>query len=143
MALDEFVGQIDAQTTRRTIVKTGAKLAYAAPLVAASFKLSSRGAGAAVSFELCKVDGSCDNQNNTCGDAIGEFCGCLPTTESGDSSFCIQHGPCGQTCASSSECPSGTRCVESCCGFACQNACGDHYEDDLAAKGAGRTTYQR
>jgi len=38
--------------TRRTIVKTGAKLAYAAPLVAASFKLSSMGA-------LAAADGSC------------------------------------------------------------------------------------
>ena len=37
---------LEAATTRRTIVKTGVKLAYAVPLVAASFKFSSLNAGA-------------------------------------------------------------------------------------------------
>jgi hypothetical protein len=40
---------IDNQTTRRAVVKTGAKLAYTAPLVAATMKLSSRSAFALVS----------------------------------------------------------------------------------------------
>jgi hypothetical protein len=45
-------------TTRRTIVTTGAKLAYAAPLVAASLKLSATNAAAAVSLGSLCVAGS-------------------------------------------------------------------------------------
>jgi hypothetical protein len=40
--------QLDSQSTRRTVVATGVKLAYAAPLVAASLKVSTLGAFAAV-----------------------------------------------------------------------------------------------
>jgi len=47
MPIDELTDQLTMSTTRRTIVKTGAKLAYVAPLVAASFKLSANGALAA------------------------------------------------------------------------------------------------
>jgi len=36
----ELVRTLDAQTTRRRVLKTGAKLAYAAPLVAATTKLT-------------------------------------------------------------------------------------------------------
>jgi hypothetical protein len=44
LSIDE---QLSRGTTRRTVVTTGAKLAYAAPLVAASFGLTARGALAA------------------------------------------------------------------------------------------------
>jgi hypothetical protein len=43
----EPVRQLRPRSTRRTVVKTGAKLAYAAPLVAASFRLGAGGALAA------------------------------------------------------------------------------------------------
>ena len=46
MQLEELTDRLETATTRRTIVKTGVRLAYAAPLVAASFKLSAIGAGA-------------------------------------------------------------------------------------------------
>ena len=46
MPLDELNDQLARTTTRRTVVKTGAKFAYAAPLVAATMKLSTGGAGA-------------------------------------------------------------------------------------------------
>src|SRR5215212_8504048 len=47
-------GRFPTPTTRRTIVATGAKLAYAAPLVATSLKLSVTNAAAAVSLgSLC------------------------------------------------------------------------------------------
>jgi hypothetical protein len=39
---------LSSRTSRRTVVKTGVKLAYAVPLVAASFKLTASGALAAV-----------------------------------------------------------------------------------------------
>ena len=44
----EMSEQSQSRTTRRTVVATGAKLAYAAPLVAASLKVSTLGAFAAV-----------------------------------------------------------------------------------------------
>jgi hypothetical protein len=40
--------QLDSQSTRRTVVATGVKLAYAAPIVAASLKVSTLSAYAAV-----------------------------------------------------------------------------------------------
>lgn len=43
MPLDE---RLAAQTSRRTVVKTGAKLAYAAPLVGLSLRVTRRDAGA-------------------------------------------------------------------------------------------------
>jgi hypothetical protein len=46
---DGLSRQRDTTTTRRTIVKTGVKLAYAVPVVAATMKLSTSGALAAVS----------------------------------------------------------------------------------------------
>jgi hypothetical protein len=46
--IDQLAETLSTATTRRTIVKTGAKLAYAAPLVAVTMKLSSHGALAAV-----------------------------------------------------------------------------------------------
>jgi len=47
MPFEELTDQLATSTTRRTVVKTGAKLAYAAPLVAATMKLSAAGVGAA------------------------------------------------------------------------------------------------
>jgi hypothetical protein len=41
MAIEDLVNQLGAQTTRRTVIATGTKLVYAAPLVAATMKLSS------------------------------------------------------------------------------------------------------
>ena len=44
--VDSLSRHSDDTTSRRTIVKTGAKLAYAAPLIAASMSLTARGTGA-------------------------------------------------------------------------------------------------
>jgi hypothetical protein len=50
-------GRFPTPTTRRTIIATGAKLAYAAPLVAASAKLSVTNVAAAVSLgSTCKAN---------------------------------------------------------------------------------------
>ena len=47
MPKDEIIDSFAAvTTTRRTIVTTGTKLAYAAPIVAATFKLSTQAADA-------------------------------------------------------------------------------------------------
>jgi hypothetical protein len=47
------IDELQRTTTRRTVVATGAKLAYAAPLLAASFQLGARGAGAQTISGFC------------------------------------------------------------------------------------------
>ena len=46
MPFEELTDQLSRATTRRTIVTTGVKLAYAAPLVAATMKLTAGGLSA-------------------------------------------------------------------------------------------------
>ncbi len=70
MNVDTIHEQLDAPVTRRRIVKTGVKLAYVAPIVAASFKLSGGPAGA-VSTTAC-TGGDCLNAG-LCETASGLF----------------------------------------------------------------------
>jgi hypothetical protein len=49
MPFEEVADQLARPASRRSVVTTGAKLAYAAPLVAATMKLSAHGASASVS----------------------------------------------------------------------------------------------
>ena len=56
--------------TRRTVVRTGARLVYAAPLVAASFHLGVNRAGA----QPISGGGLCAPGDLACGAATGEFC---------------------------------------------------------------------
>jgi hypothetical protein len=67
-----------ATTTRRRVVATGAKLAYAAPVVAATMGLAARGASAA--------------------------CAC-PSNTAAFAYFAVTHGPNTGTCA---QCPAGS-----------------------------------
>jgi hypothetical protein len=90
---------------------------------------------------VCAFAGACPT--NPCGPPEDpESCGCVLTAEG--STFCLQHGQCGQPCASTAECPAGTACVETCCGFACQFPCGAApvAAPDVSASG-GRTTNGR
>jgi len=64
---------VTTPVSRRTLVRTGAKLAYAAPLVAASVHLSALAAGAA--------------------------CACPPTTKTTGSFYEVTRGPNAGTCA--------------------------------------------
>ena len=56
MGFEVDSGGASAPVSRRTIVATGAKLAYAAPLVAASFRLTGRHARAIDYCEQCILD---------------------------------------------------------------------------------------
>lgn len=139
MAIDQLTDQLETQTTRRTIVKTGAKLAYAAPLVAVSFKLSGRVAGAVtISPNSCIPTGgdACSQQVACQPGADVNICGCGPTPEG--HGFCFQQGGCGAACSSSSQCSNGQVCVATCCGFACQDPCADAAVDVAAGV---RTTF--
>jgi hypothetical protein len=93
--------------SRRTVVETGAKLAYAAPLVAASFKIGANAVGAV--SPTCKA-GTCADPN-----VCGERCGCR---EADSTTYCLQQMRCSdaQVCSSTAECQSGYVCLpESCC----------------------------
>ena len=120
MALDER--RLGTSTTRRTVVKSGATIAYAAPIVAASFHLGARAVGA----QLLSGPGVCDGIEpfdcagsgsylQCCANANGSAC--IETTEG--SLVCITNWTCGtfgNNCTSSALCPAGTACVlRNCC----------------------------
>jgi hypothetical protein len=118
MPIDELTETLTTTTTRRTIVKTGVKLAYAVPIVAASFKLSARGVGALSA-------GNCTPENNYC---TGSFaaCGSDPDCICSNTSVGIvcHHLPCAtcSTCTSDADCQTlgsaNSVCIPSddCCG---------------------------
>jgi hypothetical protein len=136
-------GRFTTPTTRRAIVRTGAKLAYAAPLVAASLKLSATHAAAAISHPstcgpACEAQGDCfcatPDQNGpdgakicvstTCGilNYFNSVTGCiegsvLMTTHEPYKQFCAM--PCGAPCPDckigGQPCDDGAECCNNCC----------------------------
>ena len=130
MPKDELVNLVRATTTRRTVMKTGAKLAYAAPVVAASFKLSTHN-----SVAISGVT-SCSNPFDpvACALAPGDCRGCLVgdeccpaicTVSAEGDNFCIggQPNPAFDGCTGSGVCPAGSRCGRSCLGGGTINRC--------------------
>jgi hypothetical protein len=133
MDVDQRTDSLTGGATRRTVIKTGAKLAYAAPLVAASFKLSARGAAA-----ISPIGGgeTCSNPFDpvACAFAPGDCRGCLvedqccpaicTVSPEGDN-FCIggQPDPAFDGCTDSDVCPTGFRCGKSCLGGGTVNRC--------------------
>jgi hypothetical protein len=109
---------LSQSTSRRSIVRTGAKLAYAVPLVAASMRLSTQTGGAQVSGpadlcarstcaigELCD-DGRCFLAHPSCSGATGLAAG------GGGISFCIAGVPDNpQSCSQTADCPAGQWCL--------------------------------
>jgi len=111
-----------SRLTRRTIVKTGTKLAYAAPVVAASMKLGMRTAAA--------VSGGVGNPG-FCGHSVGadgspadgdEGCkgACKSTCGGADFDTLDAQDPCEQIC--DSLCPIGTTDRECASAAACDPA---------------------
>jgi hypothetical protein len=95
-------GRFPTPTTRRTIVATGAKLAYAAPLVATSLTLSATNA-AAVSPGLCPRGG-----DGCSAGGCGPGNSCICTTQRGSRTpFCFSQG-CGVPCETSADCVDAT-----------------------------------
>jgi hypothetical protein len=106
MSAELIEQQLETNITRRRIIGTGAKLAYAAPLVAASFKVS-KAAAQVVSGEC--IAGTC-SAPTICGDR----CACRTVAEG---NICLQQQRCSdlQTCPTGT-CPSGFYCLTpSCC----------------------------
>lgn len=114
--LDETV------STRRQVIETGAKLAYVAPVVAASFKLT---ASSAAALSPTCTPGTCQDP-----EVCGTRCGCR---EVGGTAYCLQQVRCSeaQICGGDVVCPPGYVClVDSCCkavpGPRCVPICGSN-----------------
>lgn len=112
MPLDELVPSLSAAITRRTVVKTGAKLAYAAPFVAASFKLS---AG-----RVLAADGECTaGENCEAGETVNcgpdDVCACVANVDGGFA--CVERICSFTECTTGADCDSGL-CISApgCCG---------------------------
>jgi hypothetical protein len=140
MALGELVDKIDAPTTRRTIVKTGVKLAYAAPLVAGTIKLSAMNAGAQRVSVVCPPNLICGVAQAPCGQDASGVCS---SVKSVDVNSCIcGNDACGPDCTSDAECQTshgpGSICQApgtGCCGQACIAPCG--FDAAFLLAGAG------
>ena len=117
MPLEELTTRI---TTRRTITKTGVKLAYAAPVLAASMRLSAGGAGAVSPGGTCFTF-TC-GQTTPCFDQPAGFdCWCFETVENPGVGKCVSDFFCGgPTCASDADCGGGTCVTNTCCGSGVQ-----------------------
>ena len=98
-------------TTRRTIVTTGAKLAYAAPMVAATMKLSANRTFAA---DACTEGENCaQGLEVSCG--ANGFCACVQNVDGGFA--CVDRFCSFTACTTGADCDSGL-CVTApgCCG---------------------------
>ena len=97
----EMSEQLHSRSTRRTVVATGAKLAYAAPIVAASFKVSG------VNAQAISPIGGCFHSTGTNG-------GCMPACTSAGFTG-TQCGPICGTGQSTGACPVGQGGDNPCC----------------------------
>ena len=106
MALEELNDKLaGTSTSRRTIVRTGAKLAYAAPLVAVTMKMNSSTANAQrisgptdACFHSAGTGGGCKGACTSVGDGLGKPCseicgdgkstGACPVGQGGDNPCC-------------------------------------------------------
>jgi hypothetical protein len=92
----DLIQRTARSTTRRNIIATGAKLAYATPLVAASMKLTSSGASAVLSIGpfACAADAGkvCGNYTSCGTTSAGNPCVCHETASGG--AICGAYGDC-------------------------------------------------
>jgi hypothetical protein len=99
MSQDELSTALSGHATRRAIIKTGSRIAYSAPLVAATLKIGTGGAAAipVVSPGSCTPDGvGCASTAECCENL---FCNCT-------SFVCTQYGVLGTDacCTESRQC---------------------------------------
>jgi hypothetical protein len=122
MPFDTMDEQLAARATRRRVVKTGVKLAYAVPVIATTFKLQQGYAAA---------------QSPAC---IGGKCGDLPECSPDGECFCFDDGQDGGFCHRCQRCDSvvaaGLLCPDGKCpsGYLCStlSCCVDDDGNPLA-----------
>jgi hypothetical protein len=126
---------LDNTTTRRRVITTGVKIAYAAPIVAASYKLSLTQTYAA---------DACDSGEN-CAEGIvvncgaNGFCACVANVDGGFA--CVDRVCSFTACSKGSDCDSGL-CISApgCCGDPdpfCGTPCTDVVSGIAGAAGVG------
>jgi len=127
MALPDLkLSDVGTQTTRRTVVKTGVKLAYAAPLVGASMKLGDHSASAVSTF-TCPPNLVCGVVQAPCGSDVSGVCSSVRGVEA--TSCICGNDVCGPACSTDADCQShapGSICQApgtGCCGQACIAPC--------------------
>jgi hypothetical protein len=118
MKRDAIDQQLESSVTRRRVIGTGVKLAYAAPVVAASFKLNSDAALAA--SPLC-IAGTC-TAPVIC--STDRTCACRTI---GGEARCLQNEFCAAVdrCDADSDCPGGFcfPAADNCCGETGEGRC--------------------
>jgi|SwirhisoilCB2_FD_contig_91_3361844_length_1080_multi_5_in_0_out_0_1 hypothetical protein len=131
-------------TTRRQVIRTGVKIAYAAPVVAATMRLGSQGARAAVASFECPPNLICGVLPQQCGEDETGICSSVRSVEA-NSCIC-GNDACGPVCNSDAECQSyapGAICQApgtGCCGQKCIAPC---HGFDGTAVGDGLTSNTR
>jgi len=106
METETFEQGLATDMNRRRVIKTGAKLAYAVPLVAASFSLASRGASAL--SPVCEA-GTCTDPSR-----CGTFCACV--SDDAGTTFCGEQARCSTAPLCSAGCPDDWVCAtQNCC----------------------------
>jgi hypothetical protein len=134
----DLENQIAASTTRRTIVKTGVKLAYVAPVVAVSFRVSEMRVRAQVVISdfVCPPNVICGVQQEPCGEDVDGVCSSVRSVEA-QSCICGNDN-CGPSCSTDDDCQSyapGAICQApetGCCGQVCIAPC--HAFDGSSAR---------
>ena len=100
-----------SKTTRRAVIGTGARLAYTAPLVAASFSLA---ASQSLAADACTAGENCTTgETVNCG--ANGFCACVTNMDGGFA--CVDRACSFTACTTGTDCDSGL-CVNvpGCCG---------------------------
>ena len=122
--------------TRRTVVKTGVKLAYAAPIVAASFKLRNVSAQEVITGRVCPPNLICLERPADCGEDRDGVCSNVVSV---DPTSCIcGNDLCGPACETDGDCQkyaAGAICQApdtGCCGQVCIAPC--HAFDSTSAR---------
>ena len=118
--------------TRRAVIARGGKLAYAVPVIAASFSLAEHRAGAASIAGTCIPFNPVNCRFNTecCGCDTGDACctnspGCTTSVNHGP--FCVAPGiyHCGSDsyCTTDEQCGTGRLCGATWCGGGTKRIC--------------------
>jgi hypothetical protein len=115
--------EVEQSLSRRTIVRTGTKLAYAAPIVAATAKLSARAAHA-LSPQSCGTGSTCSSFGRG---SCSTDCVCGSDVDGGTTCISLRIPVRGLfTCTTGSDCESGEACImDTCRGTVCANVCGE------------------
>ena len=121
MAPDDAVSPHPVSASRRAVLRTGAKLAYAAPVMAASMTLAASNTGAQVSGSA-----ACLEVGVSCLDAMGQCCAgtaCGDNRCEGTIFTCLRNH--GEPCTDPCECNQGPCCNGTCCtnGLCVNNVC--------------------